>query len=106
MKKTIIIFLSFLLLASCSGHSNFDCELEVEEIWEPELFLKDSKKVILITNTFSSKNENTNMNVNAYLWRASINLLSIAPILSTDAWDGVIINNWYNDKDIKIKELK
>ena len=55
----------------------------------------------------SLKNENTNMNVNAYLLRASINILSIAaPLLSTDALDGIIINNWYNNKDITIKELK
>jgi len=34
------------------------------------------------------------MNVNAYLWKAAINILSNASILSTDALGGVIITNY------------
>jgi len=41
----------------------------------------------------SSKNENTNMNVNAYLWKASINILFIANY-SKDALGALIITNY------------
>ena len=41
----------------------------------------------------SSKNENTNMNINTYLWKASINILFIAHY-SIDALGALIITNY------------
>ena len=41
----------------------------------------------------SSKNENTNMNINAHLWKASINILFIAHY-SIDALGAQIITNY------------
>ena len=41
----------------------------------------------------SSKNENTNMNINAHLWKASINILFIADY-SIDALGALIITNY------------
>ncbi|MEP7315836.1 MAG: DUF3576 domain-containing protein [Sphingomicrobium sp.] len=37
----------------------------------------------------------TSIGVNAYLWRASIDTLSFAPLLQADANSGVIITDWY-----------
>ena len=45
-------------------------------------------------------------NVNAFLWRASLNILSIAPLISTDALGGTIISDWYINKNIKNQRLK
>ena len=45
-------------------------------------------------------------NVNGYLWRASLNILSIAPLISTDALGGTIITDWYTNKNIKDKRIK
>jgi len=106
MKKTILIFLSFLFLVSCSGNSIFDDVSKEEEKGTPGIFSKDSKKGISIADLFSPKVDNTGLNVNAYLWRASINILSIAPLLSTDALGGVIITDWYTDLKTPNKRIK
>jgi hypothetical protein len=37
----------------------------------------------------------TQIGVNAYLWRASIDTVSFAPLLQADANSGVIITDWY-----------
>ena len=106
MKKTILILLSFLFLVSCSGNSIFDDVSKEEEKGTPGIFSKDSKKGISITDLFSPTEDNTGLNVNAYLWRASINILSIAPLLSTDALGGVIITDWYTDLKTPNKRIK
>ena len=47
-----------------------------------------------------------NVNVNGYLWRATLNILSIAPLISTDALSGTIITDWYVNKNIQNQRLK
>jgi hypothetical protein len=37
----------------------------------------------------------TSIGVNAYLWRASIDTLSFAPLLQADSNGGVIVTDWY-----------
>ena len=74
---------------------------------EPGLFSKDSSKGINLSDILSGKdNETGSINVNAYLWRASLDILSIAPLISTDALGGTIISDWYVNKDIKNQRLK
>jgi hypothetical protein len=106
MKNTILIFLSFLLLASCSGNSIFDGQPIQEEKGEPGLFSKDSKKGISLNDFISGKDDSPNLNLNAYLWRASLNVLSIAPLISTDALGGTIITDWYVNKNINKQRIK
>jgi hypothetical protein len=107
MKKNILIFIVTLLLSSCSSGDFFN-ENPVEEIkGEAGLFSKDSSKGISLSDILSGKdNQAGNINVNAYLWRASLNILSIAPLISTDALGGTIISDWYVNKDIKNQRLK
>ena len=106
MKNTILIFLSFLLLASCSGNGIFDVQPSQEEKGEPGLFSKDSKKGISLSDIISGKDGSPNLNLNAYLWRASLNVLSIAPLISTDALGGTIITDWYVNKNINKQRIK
>ena len=83
MKKNVLIFIVTLLLSSCSSGDFFN-ENPVEETkGEPGLFSKDSSKGISISDILSGKdNQAGSINVNAYLWRASLNILSIAPGLT------------------------
>ncbi len=37
----------------------------------------------------------TTIGVNSYLWRASLDTLSMMPLLQTDSNGGVIITDWY-----------
>ncbi len=39
----------------------------------------------------------TTIGVNAYLWRASLDTLSFAPLLQTDSNGGVIVTDWYTN---------
>ena len=38
--------------------------------------------------------------------RASLNVLSVAPLISTDALGGAIITDWYINKDVKNQRIK
>ncbi|MEY4248949.1 MAG: hypothetical protein RJA87_582 [Pseudomonadota bacterium] len=37
--------------------------------------------------------------VNSYLWRASLDTLSFIPLASADPWGGVIITDWYTSPE-------
>ena len=73
---------------------------------EPGLFSKNASKGVNITKLFEPTSDITNVNVNGYLWRASLDVLSIAPLISTDAFGGTIITDWYTNKNIKNKRIK
>ena len=107
MKKTILLFLSFLFLVSCSGNSIFDNATKEDEKGTAGIFSRDSKKGLSITDLLSqNKEDNIGLNINAYLWRASINILSIAPLLSTDTLGGVIITDWSINRKTPNKRIK
>ena len=40
----------------------------------------------------------TSIGVNSYLWRAAIDTLSFAPLLTADSNGGVIITDWYSNR--------
>lgn len=41
----------------------------------------------------------TQIGVNAYLWRASLETLSFMPLLQTDSAGGVIVTDWYSNPE-------
>jgi hypothetical protein len=44
----------------------------------------------------STSASGTGIQVNAYLWRASLDTLSFMPLVSADPFGGVIITDWYS----------
>ena len=107
MKKKFLVFIVTLFLSSCSSGDFFNTVPVEEEKGTPGLFSKDSSKGISLSDLLSGQDNKTgNINVNAYLWRASLNILSIAPLISTDALGGTIISDWYVNKDIRNQRLK
>lgn len=106
MNKFIYTVFSLIFLVSCSNKDMFKAGPVVEEKGEPGLFSKDSKKGVSITSLFSPKENNSGINVNGYLWRASLNVLSIAPLVSTDAFGGTIVTDWYANKKLKNQRIK
>ena len=107
MKKSILIFIVTILLSSCSSGDFFNDGPVEEKKSKPGVFSKDSSKGISLSDILSGKdNEAGSVYINAYLWRASLNILSIAPLISTDALGGTIISDWYVNKNIKNQRLK
>ena len=107
MKHVIKLFLILLVISSCSSNNTNVKNPVTGEKPTPGLFSKDSKKGISLNEILDFKNKKgDSINVNAFLWRASLNILSIAPLISTDAVGGTIITDWYVNKKIKNERLK
>ena len=105
MTKNVLLASILILLSACSTNNSISQNPMTSEKKSPGLFSKDSKKGISLSDILNQKDSSgNNVNVNGYLWRASLNILSIAPLISTDALGGTIITDWYVKKILKIKE--
>ena len=103
------ILLAYILIFSsaCSTNNSSVNNTITDEEKVPGLFSKDSNKGISISDIINpNMSSSNNINVNGYLWRASLDVLSIAPLISTDALGGTIITDWYVNKNIKNKRIK
>ena len=103
MIKNFLLIYIVIFLTACS--SNNDTVKNTTKP-EPGLFSKDASVGINITDLLGPRSDETSINVNGYLWRASLDVLSIAPLISTDALGGIIITDWYTNKNIKDKRIK
>ena len=107
MYKKILIIPLIILLSNCSSNNSPVRNPITGEKAKPGLFSKDGDKGVNLTELFSEKNNTGGIiNVNAFLWRASLNILSVAPLISTDALGGTIISDWYISKNIKNQRFK
>ena len=106
MINKIKFMIIILIISSCSGNQSVTNPVTGEKP-TPGLFSKDSEKGISISDILNRESkEGISVNVNGYLWRASLDVLSIAPLISTDALGGTIITDWYVNKNIKNKRIK
>ena len=96
--KYILIILSIFSLYSCTSNNEI-----VEKKSQPGLFSKDSSKGINITDFLNRSDQSEKFYVNSFLWRASLDVLSIAPFQSTDAFGGIIITEWFKKSNQQIK---
>ena len=107
MHKKFLIVPLIILFSSCSSNNSVVRNPITGEKSNPGLFSKDAEKGVNLSELFLEKdNSGGIINVNAFLWRASLNILSIAPLISTDALGGTIISDWYINKNIKNQRLK
>ena len=90
------------ILFSCSSNNEVATKKP-----EPGLFSKDASKGINITDFMNRDKKSDKFYVNSFLWRASLDVLSIAPFQSTDAYGGIIITEWFkkNNQQIKLTAL-
>ena len=101
--KSLFILSIFIFFTSCGYFETSEIK---KEAGKPGLFSKDSEKGINISKLLSRDEDSNNFYVNAFLWRASIDVVSIAPLISTDAFGGTILTDWYIDPKIKDKKIK
>ena len=107
MYKKILIIPLIILLSNCSSNNSPVRNPVTGKESKPGLLSKDGEKGVNLTELFSEKNNSSGIiNINAFLWRASLNILSIAPLISTDALGGTIISDWYINKNIKNQRFK
>ena len=107
MLKYIISLLCFIIFSGCSNNNSIVSNPITGEVKKPGLFSKDSEKGISLSDLVNPEDKDgISVNVNGYLWRASLDVLSIAPLSSTDALGGTIITDWYVNKNIKNQRIK
>jgi len=53
-----------------------------------------------------SKNNNSGVTVNSYLWRAALDTVSFMPLASADPFGGTIITDWYTPPDNSSERTK
>ena len=105
MIKNILLITILLMISSCSNYKSVFSNKVNGETQKPVLVLKDTSKEVLLSKIINPQNLD-NVNVNGYLWRATLNILSVAPLISTDALSGTIITDWYANKNIQNQRLK
>ena len=109
MIKNSILLFNFIILLGCSSNNSLVSNPITDEKKTPGLFSKDASKGVSldsILNPQSYESSESGANVNAYLWRASLNILSFTPLISTDALGGTIISDWYINKKNKNQRMK
>ena len=106
MIKNLILLFNFIILLGCSSNDSVVSNPITGEKRTPGIFSKDSTKGVSLSDLLNPQSSESSVNVNGYLWRASLNILSIAPLISTDALGGTIISDWYINKNIKNKRIK
>jgi len=106
MIKIILILLNIFIISSCSNNDIVTNPINGEKP-SPGIFSKNSTKGVSIIDLINPQNKDgISVNVNGFLWRASLDVLSIAPLISTDALGGAIITDWYINKNIKNQRIK
>ena len=105
MIKNILLITILLMISSCSNYKSVFSNKVNGETQKPILVLEDTSKDVLLSKIINPQNLD-NVNVNGYLWRATLNILSVAPLISTDALSGTIITDWYANKNIQNQRLK
>ena len=98
------LLLASLLIAACS---NVQPVTEVEEEEGPVSILTGKTgglKWSDLSKTFDDKS--TGMPVNAILWRASLEIVSLIPIADVDTFGGTIITDWYSLPDKPDERIK
>jgi len=105
MIKNILLITILFMISSCSNYKSVFSNKVNGKTQKSILMLEDTSKDVLLSKIINPQNLD-NVNVNGYLWRATLNILSLAPLISTDALSGTIITDWYANKNIQNQRLK
>ena len=97
------VLLVTLFLASCSNIQSTPVEPEEE----PVSFLTGKPGGIKLGDLGGSTGGNgDSMPVNAILWRAALEIISLIPIADVDTFGGTIVSDWYSLPDQPNERIK
>jgi len=106
MIRKLMLITFIFVISSCSNNTSVTNPITGEKT-NPGIFSKDASKGISLSEILNPQNrDGISANVNGFLWRASLEVLSIVPLVSTDALGGTIITDWYINKNIKNQRIK
>ena len=94
--RTTAILVASLLIAGCS---NFTPAPPQEEEGPVSIITGKPGGLKLSDLGDLNTNDNNGMPVNAILWRASLEIVSLLPIADVDTFGGTIISEWYSHPD-------
>jgi hypothetical protein len=97
--KIGVAFAGLLGLSACGGSGPTEATVNnPETMYLPGAQASaDSHPLFQLGGNKSSGNaQGTGIQVNAYLWRATLDTLSFMPLASADPFGGVIITDWYS----------
>ena len=101
--RMISVLLATIILASCSNIK--PAPVQKEE--EPISFLTGKTGGIKLDDLGGlTDNRGDRMPVNAILWRASLEILSLIPIADVDTFGGTIVSDWYSLPSKKNERIK
>ena len=111
MKKVSVFFVVFMLV-SCGGEvpniiTEGDAQIPVDLDKRETMFGTGDDSGIWFNDTERPASEGgSGIRVNAFLWRASLDVVSSLPIASADPFGGVIITDWYSPPQAPKERLK
>ena len=110
--KRYSVFFILLLLVSCGGEvpnliTEGDQQIPVDLDKRETMFGTGEDSGIWFNDTERPASEGgSGIGVNAFLWRASLDVVSSLPIASADPFGGVIITDWYSPPQAPKERLK
>lgn len=96
-RKTISLSFSILLAACSSAHQKAEAPKSTEDKIKLDFgSLAGPEGITFGTNKISGRTESGGGQVvNRYLWQASLDTLSFAPLASSDGPGGILVTDWY-----------
>ena len=102
----LIVITPIFLLTSCSGLDIQPPELDKYDDGRPKAGKLFGDINLLGGNRDTEPGRASDININGFLWHASLDTLSFLPLSSADPFGGVIITDWYSNKNIQNQRLK
>jgi hypothetical protein len=105
---TSVVMLTSLIVASCSS-GNID---PLNERYSPKNWKKGSvitgknERGVTLDDFINPSTPNGAMPINALLWRAALDTVSVMPLDSVDTFGGTIITEWYAHPDNPNQRIK
>ena len=101
--RIIALVLANLLIAGCSNFS----PAPPQEDEGPVSFLTGKPGGLKLSDLGNlNKSGNGDLPVNAILWRASLEIVSLLPIVDVDTFGGTIITDWYSLPEKQNERIK
>jgi hypothetical protein len=108
----VLFYAVILLVTACSGvdsqakYPTGADRASTEDIYADEPSIFGAGGVLGAVGMNRNKSDGSQIGVNAYLWRASLDTVSFMPLESADPFGGVILTDWYTPSATPDERLK